>query len=547
MLDSGLASLERIGLLSRVPDPGFARLVGLLRRLVSAPIALITVVLPEENRQVFRASAGLAEPWATRGETPLSHSFCRLVRESGRPLVVTDARSDARVAANPAIEALGVVAYLGAPLHGPDGSPIGAVCVIDRNPRIWTDEERALVDEMAAAVDQQIALLAAVHERDLAIERAWKARLAKSRMLAGMSHEIRTPLFGVLGVVQILEGVVVGPEKRQMCATIRASGETLLAIVDDVLDLSKIEIGGLELAEEPFGPLAVADSADALLRPLAARKGLSFLVEAWRAAGCDRVGDGQRVQQIVNNLLTNAIGSTERGYVRLTLSGDVGEPLRIEVEDSGAGTPLEPGELAPDEMGPRRLGGRGLGMMIVRGLIAQMDGRIFVDARPGEGTCVRVELPFPARPVDPALRALREGGLPPALEGRRAILVCGDGTTRFVLEAMLGRLGMRTEVHPDGRAALQAWEPRGADVLLVDMSLPDLDAADLIGLLRAKAAERDVEPPPVLGLCAPGAARDVEQGPPPGFAAMLAAPVHLVDLIREIERLVHVAPEADAA
>jgi GAF domain len=151
-----LAALHDAALLDTPPEESFDRLARLAARVVGAPVALVTAV--DRDRQFFKSCLGLPEPWATRRETPLTHSFCQHVVTARKPVIVSDARKDSRVIDNLAIRDLGVIAYLGVPLITAAGQAIGTLCVIDHQPRIWTNEEISLVTDIAAAVVSEITL-----------------------------------------------------------------------------------------------------------------------------------------------------------------------------------------------------------------------------------------------------------------------------------------------------------------------------------------------------------------------------------------------------
>ena len=172
-----LAALRGSGLLDSPPDEAYDRLTRIVCRCLDVPTALITLV--DEDRQVFKSQQGLPEPWATRGETPLSHSFCQYVVRDGAPLEVHDARNDMRLRMNLAIDDLGVVAYLGTPLRNPDGQVLGAVCAIDGKPRRWKGEDRAALETVAAIATMEIQLRkeVAAHQRMAEVLRRREAEL----------------------------------------------------------------------------------------------------------------------------------------------------------------------------------------------------------------------------------------------------------------------------------------------------------------------------------------------------------------------------------
>ncbi len=231
-------------------------------------------------------------------------------------------------------------------------------------------------------------------------DRAEQANAAKSQFLANMSHEIRTPLNGVLGMAEVLHDSLNDPDKRHMAAAIRDSGEILLSILNDLLDMAKIESGKLSLEMRPFRPSDLAERIDSLYSTQADQKGLAFDVMVSSGAWRKRLGDAHRVQQVLQNLVSNALKFTAKGEVRLLLS-DQDDTLIIEVQDTGIGMTPEQVSRIFDEFSQadnsvtRRFGGTGLGMSIVRHLVDMMQGRIEVESKPDVGTKVRVRLPLP--------------------------------------------------------------------------------------------------------------------------------------------------------
>ncbi|WP_136683533.1 sensor histidine kinase [Falsirhodobacter xinxiangensis] len=254
--------------------------------------------------------------------------------------------------------------------------------------------------KIVVSLDDITESYAAEEELRAAVERAEAASRAKSRFLANMGHEIRTPLNGVLGMADLLDRSVSDPDHRRKLDTIRRSGEMLLNILNDLLDMSKIEAGKLPLNIEPFRPDALAARVEELHIHRAEAKGLAFDVFTSGAADRPRLGDQQRVMQIMQNLVSNAVKFTEEGEVSVTFACPPGGPLVIEVADTGIGMTGEQAARIFDEFEQadgsttRRFGGTGLGMSIVRGLVEMMEGSIALDTVPDRGTTVRVVLPL---------------------------------------------------------------------------------------------------------------------------------------------------------
>jgi len=338
------------------------------------------------------------------------------------------------------------------------------------------------------------------------------ANYAKSQFVANMSHEIRTPLNGVLGMTQAMASDELSPVQRERLDVIRQSGDLLLAILNDVLDLSKIEAGKLELESVPFEIQDVARGAHAAFTAISHRKGLSFdlKVEA-DAAGVYR-GDSTRVRQIIYNLVSNALKFTEEGEVRVSIRhADSG--LVIEVRDSGIG--IAPDRLAwlfrkfeqADVSTTRRFGGTGLGLAICRELAQLMGGTITVESVLGEGSIFTAILP---------LERLTGITLPEAADQSVAaqpaaiftaaplrILAAEDNqVNQLVLKTLLHQAGLHPVLVDDGRAAVQAWEAEEWDLILMDMQMPVMDGLSATRHIREREGATGRRRTPIIALTA---------------------------------------------
>ena len=329
------------------------------------------------------------------------------------------------------------------------GAYVGHLMAYVRDVHRWQYDNIALAyqkEDLARRL--QIAYDEARFARDSAIDAqrdAESANQAKSTFLATVSHEIRTPMNGVLGMIDVLERSPLSVEQREALGTVRYSASTLLRIIDDILDFSKIEAGRLDLESIEFSTVELIEGVAETLAPQAAAKGLKLA--AYVAAGVpDRVtGDPLRLQQILFNLLGNAIKFTETGSVRLSLETAGGQALCIKVADTGIGLSREQQSrlfqpfVQADSSTTRRFGGTGLGLSIVRRLAEAMQGGVDVLSEPGEGATFMVTIRLgeasPAAPrAEPALQGLRLGlALPDADEARAIARYLEDAGARVVL------------------------------------------------------------------------------------------------------------------
>ena len=358
-------------------------------------------------------------------------------------------------------------------------------------------------------------------------ERAEAANRAKSQFLANMSHELRTPMTGVLGMTELLRETPLSAEQRQMLDTIRTSGEGLMAILNDILDLAKIEAGKLQLEPRDFRPLDLAERTRDLFTARALSQGLEFVVTTTDGCAQSLHGDTDRLLQILNNLIGNALKFTLAGEVRtdFTLADGV---LQITVADTGIGMTKEQLDRVFEEFEQaegstaRRFGGTGLGLSITRQLLVLMGGTIAMDSHPGRGTRVQVRLPLP-----PARAEGQSQGPARALvprKGLRVLLADDNATNRRILDMMLARLEAEVTMAHDGMEALRRYAPGRFDLLLLDISMPGLDGVQTLDLIRAFDRANAADTVPAIAISANAMRHQVEGYMAAGFHGHVAKP-----------------------
>lgn len=364
-------------------------------------------------------------------------------------------------------------------------------------------------------------------------ELAEQASLAKTRFLATLGHEVRTPMTGVLGMSELLLGTTLDARQRNYAESIRSAGNHLLRLVNDALDLARIESGKLELDVQPFALRALVDDVTALMAPLAARKGLQFEVSIDTDAPIALHGDAMRIRQILLNLLGNAIKFTHDGSVGLRvfalpphdLSAMERGGVRFEVGDTGPGLNDEQKarlfrrfEQAEGARTAARYGGSGLGLAISQELAAAMDGRIQVDSAPGQGTRFIVELPLATASMTqaPSVAGPSSG----AVRARDLLLVEDDPTVAEVIAGLLRAQGHRVTHVAHGLAALTEIAGARFDAALLDLDLPGLDGLALARQLRAQGFEA-----PLLAVTARADAEAEPLARAAGFDGFLRKPL----------------------
>ena len=382
-----------------------------------------------------------------------------------------------------------------------------------------------------------------------ALVQAEQSSAAKSRFLATVSHEIRTPLNGILGMAQLLQQGPVPAAQAEQVDVIARSARHLRLVIEDILDMSRIESGRLNVDAAPFDlPACAREVSDALL-PLARDKGLALQVQV--APGLPRwwLGDAVRVRQVLHNLLGNALKFTPRGFVRLQVSMHAGG-VRFEVSDSGPGVPpaareriFEPFEQL-DASASRRSDGTGLGLAIARSLAQAMGGDVrCVDAAEG-GACFVFDIAGAACAEPPAMQGSLQPRLPAGLQAR--VLVVEDNPVNaLVAREMLANFGLQTTHAASGEEALELLAQTAFTLVLMDCQMPGLDGFETTRRWRAQeVVAGQVTRLPIVAVTANAGADDRQRCLAAGMDDFLAKPFDLATLQRTVAAWVAVAPTA---
>ncbi len=379
--------------------------------------------------------------------------------------------------------------------------------------------------------------------------RAEDANRHKSEFLANMSHEIRTPMNGMLGMAQALKMSELSDTQKDMVSVITQSGDALLNIIDDILDLSKIEAGKLEIEKTEFSLADLLDSVDLLYRPRAEQKKLAFAIDSQNDTTSKFIGDPTRLRQVLNNLVSNAIKFTQSGSVTLSVRsvpdrfGDASY-LTFTVEDTGIGISQKqlkdlfvPFKQA-DASTTREYGGTGLGLAICKKILHHLGGWIDVKSHPGKGSTFRFGLSLrhaeerlgQAETTASHLRSKK----PSKTHFGVHVLAAEDNVpNQNVLTAILGALGVDLTIVETGKQVIAAWQDGSYDLILMDVQMPEMDGVSATREIRRLESENGRAQTPIIALTANAMTHQVEEYLSAGMDAHLAKPLQ-VDALIEI-------------
>lgn len=397
-----LATLRSTGLLDSQVEEQFDRLTRLAARLLGAPATFFSLV--DEDRDFYKSCFGFAEPLASDRQLE-GTTFCHYALVADGALVIPDTRAHPVYRNVPTVESLGVAAYLGVPVHAPNGSVLGSFCAIDFEPRDWSELDIDVMKELAQSAEREVGLREwmRLQTETLEAERAARHELeaiseSRSRLVRGFTHDVRNPLGAADGFLTLLEDGIpepLTPKQLESVSRTRRILKDALQLITDLLEIARDEAEPLRLSAKPANLVDVARDVTEAYRALAVARGLTLEFRTEGALDAV-VADEARVRQIVGNLLSNAIKYTPSGSVEVVarVYGDEGS---IEVSDTGPGIAPERHEALFEEFSRLDEGaaeGAGVGLFISRRLARELGGDIDVESDVGRGSTFRLTLPL---------------------------------------------------------------------------------------------------------------------------------------------------------
>ena len=536
-----LDSLRSLGLIDAQPEAGFDRLTALAIQVFDAPVALISLV--DDSRQLFKGCFGLPEPYATTRETPLSHSFCKHVVQSGKPLILSDTREHDQFKSNLAVRDLGVIAYAGMPLVSSEGHRLGSFCVIDSQPRQWTEEEIRILRCMADCVETEIESKDRLARLSIELQQAAEVAKRKNIFLAQLSHELRNPLSPILNASQMLcEGHFAEGEKLPIYEMLRDQTQQVVRMVNDMLDLSRVEQGKIRIVKKPVDLHSVVKSSINTIHRSAVEQGHSITVQR-----CDQplivLGDFDRLVQIVNNLLTNACRYTPDGGEICVQSELEDGQATIRVTDNGLGIPSNKidevfkvfSQVESDEESSQ---GLGLGLAIAKQL-AKLHGGFITAKSDGVDRGSEFQITIPMCDEDALKSAALEAdpipSQPVSDTAQLNILIVEDiYAVAFMFRRLLESSGHTVRVAKDVEQAMALISEDPPEAIFSDIGLPGVNGFDFA---RELTSDKELNNIPLVAMTGSSRSQDIDRAAAAGFDYFLTKPIDIGDVLDVIEKI----------
>lgn len=479
-----LAALRRYNILDTLPDHAFDDATRLVSYICGVPIAHISFI--DESRQWFKSEIGIG-----LSEVPREISFCQYTIMESELVEIKDTLLNERLKDDPNVTGgFKVRFYAGIPLTTPDGYNIGTLCAIDHVTKELNENQRNALSIVAKHVINQLELTTKNIELAAQKKIAERAVLAKDSFLANMSHEIRTPLNAIIGFTDLLAQTALDNIQHDYVDNVQIAGENLLLIVNDILDLSKIESGNLVIDAEPFNLKKTLKHVYNLLK-VKVPKEVEFNLFLDADMPEMVIGDQGRLNQILVNLTANALKFTEDGEVTVSVK-KVDETadnysLRFSVKDTGIGIPEEKLKTIferftqAEESTTRRFGGTGLGLSIVKQLVELHNAEILVKSKQGRGSEFFFVLTYKkTNNPEAAIKKLSENNL-----GKLKILLCEDNVLNQKLaRSVIQNFGFELDIADNGEEGIEFLSKNKYDLVLMDLQMPVKDGYQTTAYIR---------------------------------------------------------------
>lgn len=481
-----LAALKRYNILDTLPDNAFDDATKLVSYICGVPIAHISFI--DENRQWFKSEIGVGV-----SEVPREISFCNYTIMDTKMVEISDTHLNETFKDDPNVTGgFNVRFYAGVPLTTPDGYNIGTLCAVDHVVKELDDNQRNALSIVAKHVMAQLELGTKNYELYTQRKIAERAVLAKDNFLANMSHEIRTPLNAIIGFTDLLDQTDLDSVQQEYIDNVQIAGENLLIIINDILDLSKIESGNLTIESQPFNLKRTLKHVYNLLK-VKVQKDVEFNLYLDADMPDNVIGDQGRLNQILVNLVGNSLKFTQEGEVTVSVKkieeNENNYKLRFSVKDTGIGIPKNKLKTIferftqGEESTTRTFGGTGLGLNIVKQLVELHKGEIHVKSELNRGSEFFFFLTYKKADIPKtAVKSISKNDL-----GSLKILLCEDNVlNQRLVRSVIQNFGFELDVASNGEEGIELLAQNKYDLVLMDLQMPVKDGYQTTDYIRSE-------------------------------------------------------------
>lgn len=530
-----LAALNRYNILDTLPEEEFNDIARLVAYICNVPVAHVSFMA--EDRQWFKATVGFDAENVARDTT-----FCQYTILESDMWVIPDANKEPKLIGNPNIGGgFNVGFYAGIPLTSPEGYNIGTICAIDHVPKTINDDQKNALKILARHVISQLELRVKNIELDKQKEIAEMAIYAKDSFLANMSHEIRTPLNAIIGFTDLMARSPLDTIQKDYISNVQTAGENLMVIINDILDLSKIESGNLIIESHAFNLKTALKHAYNLLK-VKANENTEFNLFLDADMPEMVIGDKGRLNQIITNLAGNAIKFTHDGEITISVKKIAetadGYTLRFSVKDTGIGIAAEKLVTIFDrftqaeESTTRRFGGTGLGLNIVKQLVELQKGEIHVKSRLGSGSEFYFIMDF--KKTDTKPEAYHESQTSLLQPKKLVVLLFEDNILNQKLaKSVIDQFGFDLDIADNGEKGIEMFLKKQYDLVLMDLQMPVKDGYQTTEYLRCEL-KSDI---PIIAMTAHSLVGEQQKCYDIGMNGYVPKPFKQAELLAEINRV----------
>jgi signal transduction histidine kinase/DNA-binding NarL/FixJ family response regulator len=552
--------LMDLNLLNAVPESDFDEIVEIASELAKTPISILTFL--EGDKLWFKSKIGVSEDYTDKANTFFSHTI-----DCNDTLIVEDASKDARFKNTPLVYTpANIRFYAGVPITAGNDEAVGSLCVIDRKPRTFSESQKSALIRLRNQIERLILLRKKIndHEHTISaltkeVEYRSKLELAfieenkrsevnartKELFLANMSHEIRTPLNAIIGFAHQMGKTDLLPQQRMYMDTIHSAAKNLMSIINDILDMSKIDAGKISIEKIPFNFKEVIKDVLSLTSDKASEKGLRLNLSLDINISDHLLGDPQRFRQILINLINNAIKFTSKGVIKVkTLLLEERENMQvvsIAVSDTGMGMDesflkrIFENFSQAESSTCRQFGGTGLGLSITKQLLELMGGEIAVESEKGKGSTFTIKVPFTKSENNTSHVTAKNGYDINVIHHRKILIIEDNVLNRMLIAAILNPFEVALKEVENGEEAINLLRTGELfDLILLDLQMPKLDGFQTLEYIRETLHINT----PVMAITANALKGEAEKCMEKGFDGYLAKPFEESDLLREISTLI---------